>query len=81
MHRPIVLRGSNNDFGCFELIGWVTDLSFLIIILAANAFFAAAEVSLVSVRQSSFVLWRNIDVAGAQAALNILANPGASYYQ
>lgn len=48
----------------------------LIIILAANAFFAAAEVSLVSVRQSSLRALAEHGVAGAQAALNLLANPG-----
>lgn len=48
----------------------------LIFILAANAFFAAAEVSLVSVRQSSLRAMAERGVAGAQAALNLLANPG-----
>src|SRR5689334_13819143 len=48
----------------------------LIIILAANAFFAAAEVSLVSVRQSSLRALAEHGTAGAQAALNLLANPG-----
>jgi len=48
----------------------------LIIILAANAFFAAAEVSLVSVRQSSLRALAEHGVVGAQAALNLLANPG-----
>src|SRR5689334_5722786 len=48
----------------------------LIIILAANAFFAAAEVSLVSVRQSSLRALAERGVAGAQAALNMLSNPG-----
>jgi CBS domain containing-hemolysin-like protein len=48
----------------------------LILILAANAFFAAAEVSLVSVRQSRLRQLAEQGQAGAQSALNLLANPG-----
>jgi CBS domain containing-hemolysin-like protein len=48
----------------------------LIIILAANGFFAAAEVSLVSVRQSRLRQLAEQGQAGAQSALNLLANPG-----
>lgn len=48
----------------------------LIFILAANGFFAAAEVSLVSVRQSRLRELAEQGQAGAQAALSLLANPG-----
>jgi CBS domain containing-hemolysin-like protein len=48
----------------------------LFVILAANGFFAAAEVSLVSVRQSSLRTLAERGVVGAQAALSLLANPG-----
>ena len=48
----------------------------LILILAANAFFAAAEVSLVSVRQSRLRQLAEQGQAGAQSALSLLANPG-----
>jgi putative hemolysin len=48
----------------------------LLLILAANGFFAAAEVSLVSVRQSNLRALAERGVAGAQAALSLLANPG-----
>ena len=48
----------------------------LIFILAANGFFAAAEVSLVSVRQSRLRELAAQGQAGAQSALNLLANPG-----
>src|SRR5450631_4185654 len=48
----------------------------LIFILAANGFFAAAEVSLVSVRQSRLRELAEQGQAGAQSALNLLANPG-----
>jgi putative hemolysin len=44
-------------------------------ILALNAFFAAAEVSLVSVRRSRLKAMAEEGKAGAQAALNLLANP------
>jgi putative hemolysin len=48
----------------------------LILILALNGFFAAAEVSLVSVRQSRLRELAERGQAGAQIALNLLANPG-----
>ncbi len=48
----------------------------LILILAANGFFAAAEVSLVSVRQSRLRQLAEQGQAGAQSALSLLANPG-----
>lgn len=48
----------------------------LVLILAANGFFAAAEVSLVSVRQSRLRQLAEQGQAGAQSALNLLANPG-----
>ena len=48
----------------------------LIFILGANGFFAAAEVSLVSVRQSRLRELAERGQAGAQSALSLLANPG-----
>lgn len=48
----------------------------LLLILAMNGFFAAAEVSLVSVRQSRLRELAEKGQAGAQIALNLLANPG-----
>src|SRR5581483_11617669 len=51
-------------------------IAVLILILAANAFFAAAEVSLVAVRQSRLRQLAEEGQAGAQAALNLLAQPG-----
>jgi putative hemolysin len=48
----------------------------LAIIIVANAFFAAAEVSLVSVRPSRLRELAKEGRVGAQAALNLLANPG-----
>lgn len=48
----------------------------LIFILATNAFFAAAEVSLVSVRQSRLRELAEQGQAGARGALSLLANPG-----
>ncbi|MGH9585262.1 MAG: hemolysin family protein, partial [Bryobacteraceae bacterium] len=48
----------------------------LALILATNAFFAAAEVALVSVRQSRLRELAAEGQAGAQSALNLLANPG-----
>jgi putative hemolysin len=48
----------------------------LVLILAVNAFFAAAEVALVSVRQSRLRELAAEGHAGAQSALNLLANPG-----
>ncbi len=51
-------------------------LIILFVILASNGFFAAAEVSLVSVRQSRLRELAEGGHAGAQSALNLLANPG-----
>src|SRR3989440_10542141 len=48
----------------------------LLLILAMNGFFAAAEVSLVSVRQSRLRELAEQGQAGAHVALNLLANPG-----
>lgn len=48
----------------------------LLMILAMNGFFAAAEVSLVSVRQSRLRELAEQGQAGAQVALTLLANPG-----
>jgi CBS domain containing-hemolysin-like protein len=48
----------------------------LVLILATNGFFAAAEVSLVSVRQSRLRELAEQGQAGAQSALSLLANPG-----
>src|SRR5947209_17944891 len=51
-------------------------LLILFVILVSNGFFAAAEVSLVSVRQSRLRELLEQGHAGAQSALNLLANPG-----
>ncbi len=51
-------------------------LILLLLILATNGFFAAAEVSLVSVRQSRLRELAQNGQAGAQSALSLLANPG-----
>ena len=48
----------------------------LVLILATNGFFAAAEVALISVRQSRLRELAEQGQAGAQSALNLLANPG-----
>ncbi|MGA8030305.1 MAG: hemolysin family protein [Bryobacteraceae bacterium] len=48
----------------------------LLLILATNGFFAAAEVSLVSVRQSRLRELAEQGQTGAQIALSLLANPG-----
>ncbi|MBV8552476.1 MAG: HlyC/CorC family transporter [Acidobacteriaceae bacterium] len=48
----------------------------LVLIIAMNGFFAAAEVSLVSVRQSRLRELAERGQAGAQSALSLLANPG-----
>jgi putative hemolysin len=48
----------------------------LLLILAMNGFFAAAEVSLVSVRQSRLRELAEQGQAGAQVALSLLSNPG-----
>ncbi len=50
-------------------------LLILIIILTLNGFFAAAEVSLVSVRKSRLRSLADQGKVGAQAALNLLSNP------
>jgi CBS domain containing-hemolysin-like protein len=50
-------------------------LLILLVILATNGFFAAAEVSLVSVRKSRLRSLADQGQVGAQAALNLLANP------
>ncbi len=47
----------------------------MLTILAVNAFFAAAEVSLVSVRRSRLKALADQGQIAAQAALNLLANP------
>jgi putative hemolysin len=47
----------------------------LIAVLLLNAFFAAAEVALVSVRRSRLRALADQGQVGAQAALNLLANP------
>src|SRR5436305_10646362 len=51
-------------------------LLLLVVILATNGFFAAAEVSLVSVRQSRLRELAAQGQAGAQTALTLLSNPG-----
>ena len=48
----------------------------LLLILATNAFFAASEVALLSVRQSRLRELAEQGQAAAQTALNLLANPG-----
>lgn len=48
----------------------------LLFILATNGFFAAAEVALVSVRQSRLRELAEQGQPGAQSALSLLANPG-----
>ena len=48
----------------------------LVVILGANGFFPAAAVALISVRQSSLRALAERGVAGAQVAINLLANPG-----
>lgn len=50
-------------------------ISILFLILAANAFFAAAEVSLLTVRRSRLRQMADEGDKGAKAALNLLANP------
>ena len=45
-------------------------------LIAINGFFAAAEVSLLSVRHSRLRQMAKEGQAGAQAALNLLSNPG-----
>ena len=48
----------------------------MVLLIAVNAFFAAAEVALVSVRHSRLRQMAAEGHAGAQSALNLLANPG-----
>lgn len=50
-------------------------LLLLMLILAANAFFAAAEVALISARRSRLRALADEGHSGAHAALNLLANP------
>lgn len=50
-------------------------LALVVTILALNAFFAAAEVALVSVRRSRLRAMAQEGQAGAEAALSLLANP------
>lgn len=47
----------------------------VVLLIAINGFFAAAEVALVSVRQSRLRQMAESGHAGAQAALNLLSNP------
>ncbi len=47
----------------------------LVMVLLLNGFFAAAEVALVSVRKSRLRALAAEGQVGAQAALNLLANP------
>jgi putative hemolysin len=51
-------------------------LVLVVFLIAVNGFFAAAEVSLVAVRQSRLRQMAAEGHAGAQAALSLLANPG-----
>ncbi len=48
----------------------------VILLIAVNGFFAGAEVSLLSVRHSRLRQMAEEGQAGAQAALNLLSNPG-----
>src|SRR5271168_3802431 len=47
----------------------------LLVVLTLNGFFAAAEVALISVRKSRLKAMADEGQVGAQAALNLLANP------
>src|SRR5450759_2036975 len=51
-------------------------LLLVVLLIAINGFFAGAEVSLLSVRHSRLRQMAAEGNAGAQAALNLLANPG-----
>ncbi len=51
-------------------------LLLVVFLIAVNGFFAGAEVSLISVRHSRLRQMAAEGQAGAQAALNLLANPG-----
>ena len=53
-----------------------TRLLLVVLLIAVNGFFAGAEVSLLSVRQSRLRQMASDGNAGAQAALTLLANPG-----
>ena len=48
----------------------------MVVLIGVNGFFAAAEVSLLSVRHSRLRQMAEEGHAGAQAALNLLSNPG-----
>jgi CBS domain containing-hemolysin-like protein len=48
----------------------------VVLLIAVNGFFAGAEVALLSVRHSRLRQMAEAGQAGAQAALNLLANPG-----
>ena len=48
----------------------------VVVLIVVNGFFAGAEVALLSVRQSRLRQMAEEGQAGAQAALNLLANPG-----
>src|ERR1700681_3815719 len=48
----------------------------VVLLIAINGFFAGAEVSLLSVRHSRLRQMAEEGVAGAQAALSLLSNPG-----
>ena len=50
-------------------------LLLVVLLIAINGFFAGAEVSLLSVRHSRLRQMAAEGNAGAQAALNLLANP------
>jgi putative hemolysin len=62
------------------VLGPVTNSPFRLLLvaflIAINGFFAAAEVSLLSVRHSRLRQMAKEGQAGAQAALNLLSNPG-----
>src|SRR5690349_17229087 len=64
--RPY-LRMNESYFGLRLLL--------VVLIVAVNGFFAAAEVSLISVRQSRLRQMGEEGQAGARAALSLLANP------
>src|SRR5215510_11535904 len=51
-------------------------LFLVVLIILVNGYFAGAEVSLLSVRQSRLRQMAEEGHAGAQAALNLLSNPG-----
>ena len=51
-------------------------LLLVVLLIASNGFFAGAEVALLSVRNSRLRQMVEEKVAGAQAALSLLANPG-----